>query len=117
MFITPELLNPMLKLKTPKGSQVVSFSMPHPIAERSAGKPKVLGLICTQPALLALVTVMSSARAATEKNRHRASAPRILLNLMAESSVKPSGRLSLTNLSATKRSCQVHEKGELTEVR
>src|SRR6476620_2022680 len=50
------------------GSQVVSFSIPQPIPERSAGRPKVLGLICTHPALLPLDTVISSARAGAERS-------------------------------------------------
>src|ERR1700686_717662 len=57
MFQPPGPANPTLKLKTPSGSQMGSFSDPQPIPLRSAGRPKVLVLICTQPWLLAFVTV------------------------------------------------------------
>src|SRR5882672_1951544 len=67
MFRTPEEPKPTLKLKTPVGSHEVSFSVPQPMPERLAGRPKVLGLICTHPALLPLDTVMSSARALAER--------------------------------------------------
>jgi len=65
MFNTPEVLNVVLKSKTPIGSQVVSFSEPQPIPVRLAGSPNVVELpICTQPALLLLVTVIGAANAA-----------------------------------------------------
>src|SRR5258705_10310676 len=65
MFNTPEVLNAMLKSKTPTGSQEVSFSKPQPILVRLAGSPNVLELpICTQPALLLLVTIIGAANAA-----------------------------------------------------
>src|ERR1700688_1113020 len=57
MFQPPGPANATLKLKTPSGSQMGSFSDPQPIPLRSAGRPKVLVLICTQPWLLAFVTV------------------------------------------------------------